>query len=119
MRFTSKDSINFEKPHVVFYNREEAPWHLYAMHGQSKEAFTTLLFWDDVKLQQTPVDKPEVTITTSTLTVYPKKDLAITDQPATLITGQNTAMSVGVRANLKTEEVELLSKARGYYAPKT
>lgn len=117
MRYSRKDIIDFVKPHLVFFNEAEAPWHLYALHGQSQENFTTLLFWDDVKLQQTPVNKPEITVITSTLTVYPKKDLAITKQPATLITGQNRADAIGVRANFKTEEVELLSKARGYYTP--
>jgi lipopolysaccharide export system protein LptC len=119
MRFSSKEILDFVKPHLIFYSQTEAPWHLYALHGQSKENFTTLLFWDNVKLQQTPTNKPDVIITTSTLTVYPKKDLAITDQPVTLTSGQSNAQALGVRANLKTEEVELLSKARGVYAPKS
>jgi lipopolysaccharide export system protein LptC len=59
--------------------------------------------------------KTPVNITTRKLLVYPYKEYAETDEPTRLVSPEIVADSVGVKAWLRTEFLELLSDVRGTY----
>lgn len=112
------NTTQFVDPHFIAYGRAEQPWKVTAKHGKAYDGVAKITLWDNVTIQQNagPSNHP-ITITTSAITVYPKQQLAETDQPVTFMQPGITIYSVGIRAYLEEGRVELLSKARGQYDP--
>lgn len=117
------DTTAVVTPHVVVFNSNGAPWHIYALHGQAQAGVSTIQLWDHVRLEQAAsAQNQAMTITTTAMTIFPQQQYAETQQPVQLWQQPGgTASSVGLRAYLKTGIIELLSQAHGQYqsaAPK-
>lgn len=118
VHFSQNNSTRMTSPHFVITPQRGEPWYVYANHGTSSDGAKTLYLWGDVKLHQMkgPFNK-ESTVLTTSLTVYPKKNTAYTNQPVTLIQHNTLIKGKGLKADFKTSTIELLSQSSGVYDP--
>ncbi|WP_432697957.1 LPS export ABC transporter periplasmic protein LptC [Marinobacterium sp. YM272] len=69
----------------------------------------------DVEVNHNPLSGPGSVLTTSTLSVYPPRDYAETDAPATLIREDERTETTGLEVYFDERRVELLSNVKGRY----
>lgn len=69
----------------------------------------------DVEVHHNPQTGPGSLLTTSTLTLYPPRDFASTDAPATLTRGTDRTDTVGLEVYFDERRVEMLSNVQGRY----
>lgn len=120
VHFAKGDTTNVTKPHFILYNADATgqPWHVYADQGQARDGINVLDLWGNVRLEQPAgPDNAAITMVTSAITVFPKEQYAQTQQPVKVWQSGSVATSVGMRINLKTGNIELLSQAKGKYQP--
>jgi lipopolysaccharide export system protein LptC len=72
-----------------------------------------------VRLRQFPQDarQPGVALDTRDLLVLPEQSYAETAQAVVITQGAHTLKSVGLKADFKNDQFELLSQVRGSYVP--
>lgn len=115
VHFIQNDATEFTQPNLFIFNPNQAPWHVTALDGNSQNAFTVVTINHDVRIEQAASDKrPHTIITTSSLTIYPKQKLAVNDQPVTAIQPGLEINSIGLRADMLHNTVNLLSQVTGY-----
>jgi lipopolysaccharide export system protein LptC len=69
----------------------------------------------DVEVHHNPQTGPGSVLTTSTLNLYPPRDFARTDAPATLTRGNDRTDTVGLEVYFDERRVEMLSNVQGRY----
>jgi len=104
--------VNFSQPDVELKN---PAWHITAKRGKSyKDQVIVLL--DDVKLEELD-GKNKAIITTKTLYYYPQKKLAQTKDPVTLRQQGMVINAIGLKADTKQKQIDLLAHVRAEIAP--
>lgn len=108
---------NFTYPKLTLYKEHEMPWIITSDQGQAVNEFKTITLNEHVHLHQPqgPHTKHTV-ITTDQMTYEPSQNFAYTNKPVQFKQQGRTVQAVGLKAYLNEERVELLSKAKGYYA---
>ena len=118
--YTENDTSFFIKPRILIYTSNRIPWHIKSDYAKSKHGMKKVYLWGNVVLHQPQLENyPETTILTSTLTVYPKRSFAETDQEVTIHRPSSVIKGKGVTANFKTGIIKLLEQSRGVYEPST
>jgi lipopolysaccharide export system protein LptC len=116
MHYPANNASEFTDPSMVFYSDKGEPWHVSANSGQSQAGISEIHLWNNVKIHQPAGPKNrEITITTTSLTIFPSEESVITNAPITIKQPGAEVYSVGLRADLKKGEVQLLSGARAVY----
>ena len=116
--FAQNNSTRLTAPHFTILPNKGNAWNISAEHGVSTDGIKTLYLWGNVKMHQIkgPFNK-DVTLLTSSITIYPEQNTAVTDQPVTLLQDSNVLNAIGLKTNFKTSTIELLSQSRGVYDP--
>jgi len=110
------NSADFIEPHVIVHLENQKPWHISADKGHAKSGIDIITLSGNVTIiQKKSSENPDTKIVTSSLTIYPKKQIAITKQKVTLNQPGVIIKSVGLKADLAKGKVELLSKAKAEY----
>lgn len=111
------NSSKFVSPHFIIASKPtEKPWDITAKHGLSEGGLKTVQLWDDVKVHQTAgANNQENTMTTTQLTIYPKRHYAETNQAVTITQPGSVIKGIGLKATLDKGIVELLSHPHGIY----
>jgi len=120
IHYLKDDKTDLTTPHFIIYNEgtDNPPWNVYANYGQAQHGVDTIQLWDNVKLQQPAgPQNAAITMVTSAMTIYPQPQTAVTNQPVKVWQLGSVVNSVGLKANMKTGEIDLLSQARGKYQP--
>lgn len=120
VHFTDGDSSLLTTPHVILYSQNnKAPWVISSRTGKTFDGTKKIDLIDNVVIHQPQGSQnTDTTITTSLLHIFPKAQLANTDQLVTLIQPGIKITSMGMNAYLDQKRVTLLSQARGLYDPK-
>lgn len=114
--YTQQNKSTFDDPFIIHYVPNAPPWHITAKHGQALENGDIIILTDHVKAQQLPgPNSHNATLTTSKLTYYPKKALAITHQPVVIEQPGSIIHSKGLRADLNKNVIKLMSDVHGQY----
>jgi len=119
----TKKHTKIIKPHIILYSANEEPWVITADYGEISDGNKIYKLIKNVKLKQKAgKNNQAITITTSELTLFPKKKMAQTDKFVTLIqqakdNSTTIITSIGARAYQKTGIVDLLSHMKGRYKP--
>lgn len=102
------------KPHFVIFQAVGEPWNLYGDHGQTQNALDVLDLWGNVVLTEPagPYNQ-KITLTTSAVTIYPKKKYAETMQPITGTQPGSELRAIGMHTDFQTGIVNLLSNVQG------
>ncbi len=116
--YAEEDTTYINSPHVTLYRQSPEPWYINSDHAEATNGTEQIIFSDNVVIHH-PADiaNPNTTMETASLTVFPDKEQARTDN-AVLITQPDTIIhAVGMLANLTDGTVKLLSQAKGDYVP--
>jgi len=114
--FPDDDSMALQNPFISFYENNIKIWTV-----QSKQAFIfedgdKIEFEGQVELNQLKnINKKAIRLSAEQLTVEPQKSLAYTKSNIKLSQGENFIQAKGMRANMKKNRIEFLSKTRSHY----
>lgn len=119
LHFTDQDSSILTTPYLVLYSQNnKAPWIISSQTGKTFNGTRKIDLIDNVVIHQpSGAENTDTVITTSLLHVFPKNQLANTDQLVTLVQSGVKITSKGMNAYLDQKRVTLLSQARGLYDP--
>jgi len=108
-------------PHFVLHSKKGEPVHITANTAKITQDDKQIKLYGNVRIVRFDKNKqPNLTILTEYLEVLPHQNLAVTDKPVVIKRPPNVVIhAVGLKADLKTQSVKLLSKVRGDYTPAT
>lgn len=117
VHYAAGDIANVTTPHIViFSDNGNQPWNITANNGQAQNGIDTVLLWNNVRMVQAAgPTNAAMTITTSSITIFPHQQYAQTQQAVTLVQPSGTASAIGLHAYLETGVMDLLTQARGQY----
>lgn len=115
--FAKDNRLHIQTPDFLVYDQKQVPWHITAKIGdyyENKEAYLRLQ--NNVVVKQLPgPDSKGTEIHTTLLDYYPSTHLAKTKQPVVVYQEGTIIHSVGMIANLKTSNIDFLSKTQTEY----
>jgi len=114
--YISNDTTEITNPQLTFFRESPAPWHLTAKFARALQGITQIMLWDKVVIFH-PGDahNEKTTFATSTLTVFPQQQIAMTHDAITLTQPDTEIHAVGMHADLASGNVMLLSQTQGKY----
>lgn len=116
--YAQNDTTHFISPQLTLYRKSPQPWFITANFAKSMQGAEQVNFWDEVIIQHAAdQNNPATIIKTSTLTVYPNKQTAETNDPIVMMQPNTTVKATGMFADMNTGDIKLLSQARGEYVP--
>ena len=116
LHYPAGDITDTTSPHFIIYSDSGQPWHITADKGRAQQGTDVITLWDNVNMHQPAgLKNAAITITTSTMTVYPHQETAHTSAPIMLKQVGGNVHSIGLNADLKTGAIDLLSQVRGQY----
>ncbi len=117
VHFIQNNTTYFSHPNLMVFNNNEPPWHITSDYGYAIQGDKIINIEQNVRIEQAGSKaRPQTLITTTKMTVYPDKKLAVTDQFVTATQPGATVTAVGLRADMLHNTVDLLSQVHGYYA---
>ncbi|EKD77894.1 MAG: hypothetical protein ACD_42C00134G0003 [uncultured bacterium] len=118
-QFQPDNNSVFTQPRIITYtDQDRTPWHIQADEGSSDQTAKKIILRGHVIAVKLKTKKtPSITIKTTKLTIFPKKSLAITNQPVVLSRPDTIIHGIGLTANLKTGEYQLHSQSKAIYVP--
>ncbi len=118
IHYAEDDTTYIETPHITLYRQSPEPWHINSAYAKATQGLDKIYFWDNVVIHHVSDSaNPTTTMTTTTLTVFPNKQIAQTDKNVTVTQPSAILHGLGMLANLNEGTVQLLSKAQGEYVP--
>jgi len=109
--YESKNETELTGPKLKIFRPEQEPLYARADHGWVRSNNEVILLKDNVRFWENNADGQLVMeVTTSEATVYPERDYAETDKPATLSTRNTTTDSVGMKAYMDEGRIEMLDQ---------
>ncbi|MBN1683821.1 MAG: LPS export ABC transporter periplasmic protein LptC [Gammaproteobacteria bacterium] len=103
-----------DKP-VVRIQNELARWIIHSDTGQAYDHPQKMIFEGHVHIQKYEKGQSPVIIETTQIAMDPEKSTAQTNQPVTITQDENIIHGIGLTANLKTGDVEILSHIQERY----
>ena len=111
--FTATQHFILEKPRITSFQGDARPWTLESDSGVVEKKQGSTLLTGNVVGHHFRNDGATITLETPSLLFYPEKQYAESDKTVTIsIPGANTS-GVGLKADLKSGQYELLSKVKG------
>ena len=119
LHHTQQNNTHWLKtPHVIIVNANQKTWDIQSKQALALHGGETITFTKEVIIhQKEDAHTSESTISTEELTYFPKDKLATSPLKVTYKQQNNQVEAVGMRAYLNDKRVQLLSQARGTYAP--
>ena len=118
VHFAKKDTTQLTTPQLTLYRKSPIPWYITSKYAEATEGADHVNFWEDVMVQHAADQhNPATVIKTSTLTVLPNAETAETNEAITMIQPNIVIKGVGMRADMNSGDIQLLSQTRGEYVP--
>lgn len=118
VHYLQNDTTHIEAPSITVYRESPEPWYIHSNYAKATKGIDKLFFWSNVTIKHNNDNaNPMTTIKTDTLTVFPNKKIAATDDPITLVQPDTVIHATGMLADLNDGTVKLLSSTRGEYVP--
>ena len=106
------DSARMRNPAFRFYEQGELTWTVDASWGELYGNGQRIELEQQVLIASADQRNQ---LKTPALTVFPKRQVAVTDRPVSLSAANGFTRATGMRANLKKERIELQQNVRGQY----
>lgn len=121
VHYADDDSAELTRPRMIAFRKDEPPWHIEAERGWISSGGKDVVLRGEVVMRQSDaVRGREQTVRTTDLHVRPDDEYAETTHPVTFSNNAGSVVdAVGMRASLKDERLELLSKVRASYVSET
>ena len=118
IHYPKNDTTRITLPKVTIFKDAQSPWEINAAYAKTTAGINEISFWDNVNiLHAGDKDSPKTAVQTSSLSIFPKQQIASTTEPITLTQPDVIIHATGFVANLASGTVKLLSQAHGNYAP--
>lgn len=116
--FVDGDTTYIISPHVTVYRKSPQPWFINSDSAEATKGIEQIVFSNNVVIHHpSDIDDPNTTMETASLTIFPDKQQAKTDDAITITQPDTTMHAIGMLANLNDGTVQLLSQAKGDYVP--
>ena len=110
-RFESKDETELTAPELKIYRPDKEPLYARADQGWVTSDNEVILLQGNVRFWELNSNGQLVLeVTTSEARVYPERDYAETDKPATLSTTKTRTDSIGMKAYMEEGRIEMLNQ---------
>lgn len=118
IHFPEHDMTKIKTPRITVFRQSPKPWTITSDTAEAFSGIQQIVFQNHVVIHH-PSDtmNPITTMKTSSLTVYPDKQIAQTEDAVQWVQPDTTIEAVGMITNLAEGTVKLLSQAKGIYAP--
>ncbi|MDM8544875.1 LPS export ABC transporter periplasmic protein LptC [Candidatus Venteria ishoeyi] len=104
------------QPYLVFYQENKPRWYVRALQGRVSTDAQIIELQGQVQIWQYDLSGYlQLHIKTQNLRIKPAEEFVETDNSAEIHTPQGTTHSMGMRAWLKTQQMELFSQVTGIY----
>jgi len=115
---SAKDYTLFETPVFVLTDDPAKPaWFVTAQEGRRDANGEWFTLNRDVLARQTSPTQGEMTLSTDELRLNTQEQYAETNKTVTMRGAQSQMTSLGMRADIKRDHIELLSHVKGSYEP--
>ena len=119
VHYPINDTFIFKAPRITLHKKNTLTWIISAKEGRSNHNNSRIQFNHHVHLKQPPgANKVATHMDTESLTYYPKKHLAQTDNTLTLKQPGIILRSQGMTINFITQRINLLADTQGTYLPR-
>jgi lipopolysaccharide export system protein LptC len=116
--FAADDSTELESPKMEVYNGEAGafPWQVSAERGWVGRGGDVIMLYGHVEIWRLDASgEREIEVVTTGLRVLPADRYAESETPATISTPRSVTRSIGMRANLAHNRLELPNRVRSRY----
>lgn len=116
--FAADDSTELERPKMEVYNGKpgDPPWHVSAQRGWVSRGSEVIMLYGHVEIWRLDeAGARELEVVTTDLRVLPEDRYAESDTPTTISTPRSVTHSIGMRANLAHNRLELPNQVRSRY----
>jgi lipopolysaccharide export system protein LptC len=111
-------SLTMRLPKFSFPDRKAGEWQASSDSAWVAEKGVEVRLLHKVEMVGPPTPSGERTrFTTDRLQVFPKQDLALSEDPVTVSRADSILHGTGLRADMKAHRVQLLANVKGRYAP--
>lgn len=111
--FEAQSRTELDQPRLELFRPGKAALHVRADRGWVMSGNEVILLRGDVRFWEPATDGQRVfEIATSEARIFPQREYAETDQPATLTTRQSRTEGVGMRAYMQESRIEMLQQVR-------
>lgn len=108
------DHIDITTPLMTVFDKKQGTATLEAKRGVISDKHSQIHLYDDVNFDRPATETSEhLHVATSYILVLPNEDLVKTDKPVKILLGNSVINSVGMIANSKTHDLNLLHSVRG------
>ncbi len=115
--YPDTDATELIEAVVTQYTPGQPPMHVRAGRARMDQKGRQVTFLDKVELwREAGGGKPQMTLQTNLLHVWPDSKKASTDQPVQLTEGGRRVNAIGMELDQNTRRVTLLNKVRAHYA---
>ncbi len=112
------NTYHLTTPHIIIAKPSQANWDIQSHEATIIHGGEEITFYKNVIIhQKQDKQNPETTFKTEELTYSPKAQMATTPKEISFTQAGNIVQSIGMKANLADNHIQLLSNARGTYAP--
>lgn len=111
-------SLSMQLPAFSFPDRKNGRWQATSNSAWIAEKGVEVRLNQQVRLVGPPSPRGERTrFATEHLQVFPKQDLALSEDPVTVTRADSILQGTGLRADMKSHRIQLLANVKGRYAP--
>ena len=112
--FPHDDSLKLRRPDIDIVHKDGAVWHINAERGETTSAGDRLWLLGKVDIRR-PASTTDsaIHVITSDLLIKPEDELAETENAAMITGNRYVINAIGLKADFKTNVLELLSQVRG------
>jgi lipopolysaccharide export system protein LptC len=111
-------SLTIRLPQFSFPDKDNGRWQATSNSAWVAEKGVEVRLIDKVEMIGPPSPRGERTrFSTARLQIFPKKDLALSEDPVTISRADSILHGTGLRADMKSHHIQLLANVKGRYAP--
>jgi lipopolysaccharide export system protein LptC len=117
VHFPEENSARLDEPRLTHFAQKGGPVSIRADVGTLDRNGENAYFSGDVQVRRAAFeDQAEMVMYTEYLHVIPELEIAKTDRPVRMVSGDSRLEAVGLELNNKTRTLKLLSQVKGTYA---
>ena len=112
-------SLTIQLPQFSFPDKKEGRWLATSTSAWVAEKGVEVRLTNKVEMLGPPSPLGEITrFSTEHLQIFPKQDLALSEDPVTISRANSILHGTGLRADMQTHRIQLLANVKGRYAPR-
>lgn len=114
---SAEDFTLISSPAFIVYPHEDAPWHIRAREGESRQNDELFILRGDVRVWQDDPVRGRTELSTETMHFHPQPQIAETDEFVMITQGRSRSQGYGMHGDLKQETLQILSEGKTVYEP--